>query len=268
MENKLIIVEGLPCIGKSTTSKHISEFLKQSRKKTIYVDEGTGNHPADYEFHAYISEKNMTSLQTDLQEKIKNYAEKALDGFIFPLKQAGDDFEKLISYKIYDFLPWEDEMLVMLNGWKQFMETRDKETTYIFNCCALQNAMCETMIRFNFSMEKSRDYISRIFKVVEEMNTLVIYLQCDDVEERIRNISKERDAQWFESVVDYHCNGDYGKSRNLKGFSGYIKCLEDRQKRELEILNTLSVDKLVIKTPYDDWDAAYEKIHFKLQHTL
>ena len=146
MENKLILVEGLPCIGKSTTSKLISEFLKQSRKKTIYVDEGTGNHPADYEFHAYISEKNMTSLQTDLQEKIKNYAEKALDGFIFPLKQAGDDFEKLISYKIYDFLPWEDEMLVMLNGSKQFMETRDKETTYIFNCCALQIAMCETMI--------------------------------------------------------------------------------------------------------------------------
>lgn len=210
----------------------------------------------------------MKNLQTDLQGKIKKYAEKASDGFVFPLKQAGDDFEKLISYKIYDFLPWEDEMPVMLNGWKKFEESRNKETTYIFNCCALQNAMCETMMRFNFSMEKSRDYISHIFKIIEGMNPLVVYLQCNNVEERIRNISRERDAQWLKSVVDYHCNGDYGKSRNLKGFSGYIKCLEDRQKRELEILNTLSVDKLIIENPYDDWNATYEKIHTRLQHIL
>lgn len=268
MDNKLIIVEGLPCVGKSTTSKYIAEFLEQSREKNIHVDEGTGNHPADYEFHAYIPEKIMKNLSTDLQDKIKKYARAALDGFIFPLKQAGSDIEKLMNYKIYDFIPWEDEMPVMLDGWKQFVETRDKEITHIFNCCVLQNSMCETMIRFNFSIEKSRDYISSIFKIIEEMNPLVIYLQCDNVEERIRNISKERDAQWLENVVDYHCNGEYGRSRNLKGFIGYIKCLEDRQKRELEILNTLPIDKLVIENPYNDWNATYEKIQSTLQHTM
>ena len=80
IDNKLIIVEGLPCTRKSTTSKHITDFLKQSGEKTIYVDEGTGNHPADYEFHAYISEKSMAILQKDMQEKIKKYAEKAQNG--------------------------------------------------------------------------------------------------------------------------------------------------------------------------------------------
>lgn len=268
MGNKLIIVEGLPCMGKSTTSKYIAEFLNQNREKTNYVDEGTGNHPADYEFHAYISEKAMESLSTDLQIKIKKYAGTMLNGFIFPLKQAGTDIGKLINYKIYDFLPWEDEMPVMLNGWKQFVLTRDKETTYIFNCCVLQNPLCETMIRFNFSMEKTKDYISDIFKIIEEMDPLVVYLQCDDVEGRIRNISKERDTQWLKNVVDYHCNGEYGRSRDLKGFSGYIKCLEDRQKRELEILHTLPINKLIIENPYDDWNATYAKIRFTLQHTV
>ena len=46
MEN-LIIVEGLPCSGKSTTSKYIAD-----RFNAKYYDENSGIHPADYEFNS------------------------------------------------------------------------------------------------------------------------------------------------------------------------------------------------------------------------
>ena len=50
--NRLIIVEGLPCSGKSTTSKYIAD-----RIGAVFYDEGSGDHPTDYEFHAFIENR-------------------------------------------------------------------------------------------------------------------------------------------------------------------------------------------------------------------
>ena len=46
---KLYIVEGLPCSGKSTAAAYIAQ-----RTGGKLFDEGCGNHPADYEFSAFI----------------------------------------------------------------------------------------------------------------------------------------------------------------------------------------------------------------------
>ena len=59
MANRLYIIEGLPCSGKSTTSAFVAEILKQ-KHNVCYVDEGSGNHPADYEFHAFLDENKRT----------------------------------------------------------------------------------------------------------------------------------------------------------------------------------------------------------------
>ncbi len=52
MAHRLFIVEGLPCSGKSSISAYAASVLKESGKPVCYIDEGTGDHPADYEFHA------------------------------------------------------------------------------------------------------------------------------------------------------------------------------------------------------------------------
>lgn len=48
MENRLIIVEGLPTSGKSTTAKYIADKLNYK-----FFDENDDNHPADYINSAY-----------------------------------------------------------------------------------------------------------------------------------------------------------------------------------------------------------------------
>ena len=82
---KLFIVEGLPCSGKSTTSKYIAEQLQKYGKNVVYIDEGTGNHPADYEFHAFVKECELIQFSSELQSKIVDVAEHRLDGYIIPL---------------------------------------------------------------------------------------------------------------------------------------------------------------------------------------
>lgn len=66
MKTNLIIVEGLPGSGKSTTAAMIADELNKKGKKVICVDEGVGEHPADYadyDFPDFETEKITSFLE-------------------------------------------------------------------------------------------------------------------------------------------------------------------------------------------------------------
>lgn len=50
------------------------------------------------------------------------------------------------------------------------------------------------------------------------------------------------------------------KSVGAKGFDGYVACLTERQKRELETLPSLPAASAVIKNACADWPAAHAQI--------
>lgn len=246
MKPRLYIIEGLPCSGKSTTAAFVAQLLQQ--KKVCYVDEGTGDHPADYEFHA-LAPAGFLSAQEQ----------------IVPLKEySGDQFHQLLRYKIYDALPWETEMPLMLEKWQQFVREAENDTTYVFNCVLLQNPMCETMMRFGFSEEASKRYIEKIAQIIRPMNPLVIYLKNEEIAESVKKAAAERPG-WLEAVIDYHVQGAYGRSIGAKGLEGYISCLAQRQERELRILSQLPVESLVLENPQRDWVAAREELGRQLE---
>ena len=113
MKNKLIIVEGLPSTGKSTTAKYVATELNFN-----FFDESDDNHPADYIFSAYITNNQLNKFTTKEQNLIISKSLKKNDGYIGPLKEfKGDLFEKLVQYKIYDYLPWNIEKnYLLING--------------------------------------------------------------------------------------------------------------------------------------------------------
>lgn len=242
MRHNLYIVEGLPCSGKSTTSAFVAELLK-ARGKVCFVDEGTGDHPADYEFHA-LAPAGLLSEEEQIVS-LRDY--------------SGEMFEQLLQYKIYDFLPWETERPLMLEKWRQFVRTAEEDIFHVFNCVLLQNPMCETMMRFGFPEEESRRYIAQIAEIVRPLNPVVIYLKNEDIRESVRKAAGERPG-WLDGVIDYHVQGAYGKSIGAEGFEGYIQCLTERQERELRILSMLPFGSLVLENPQRDWTAAYEQL--------
>lgn len=258
--NKLIIVEGLPCSGKSTTARFIAQQLG-----ITFVDEGTGDHPTDYEFHAFLTDNQLESFTSEEREKIAQHTVKKSGGNIVSLGEfSGVLFNKLLQYKIYDFLPWETERPVMLDKWREFAAKNDGGR-YVFNCVLLQNPMCETMMRFGFDKSVSAGYIAEICEIIKPFSPLVVYLKNSEVYESVKNASAERGDEWLNSVIDYHCNGEYGKSIGLTGFDGYISALEERQQRELDILSRLDVSSIVVDDPQKDWDKAYSDILAELK---
>lgn len=261
----LYIVEGLPCSGKSTTAKYIADLLQGA-----CIDEGSGNHPADYEFHAYVTQAEMAQLPKAWQDLLPEY-EIIQGGYLIPLAsltETGPLFEALLQHKIYDFLPWEVEKPIMLEKWHQFGKAYTKgmhEQTYVFNCVFLQNPMCETMMRFGFEEEVSKAYIEDIIKQMPEVEVKVIYLKNEQIRASIAAAIPERGEEWLNGVIDYHVNGAYGKDKQLEGFEGYIAALEERQRRELKILKSLPVASLVIENAQENWERAYQQIAQWLQ---
>ncbi len=242
MKRKLYIVEGLPCSGKSSTAAWIAERLSEHGQVCL-VDEGTLAHPADYEFHAlapagFISEESCIVPLSGLSQEM---------------------FQKLLPYKIYDFLPWEVEMPLMLEKWRDFVNRAQENVTYVFNCVLLQNPMCETMMRFGFPEEASRAYIAQIAEIIAPLSPSVVYLKNTDIASSVRRCALER-PNWLDGVIDYHVNGAYGKSIGAEGFDGYITCLRERQARELRILDALGISHLVLDDPQKDWSRAYARI--------
>ncbi len=257
---RLFIVEGPPCSGKSSTAEHIAGRLTKMGRKVSCIDEGTGEHPADYEDSAYVTGGQLASFPPGLREMVRSGGEARADGYVLPLgKFGGAALERLMPYKIYDALPWEAEMPVMLDKWEGFVKSAEDRTVYVFNCVLLQNPMCETMMRFDFSIEQSFEYISKIAETIVPMEPAVVYLKDSGIAESVRAASEERPG-WLPEVIKYHENGAYGRSTGAKGFEGYIACLEERQRRELEILDRLGLRSLVLEDPKRDWDGAYREL--------
>jgi len=237
---KLIIVEGLPCSGKSTAAKFIAEKLGFTA-----VDEGTCAHPADFEFHAFLKSDELGSFSQEEQNIINKVAQHFSDGIIVPLGSfEGELFNRLLQHKVYDFLPWETEKPVMLEKWRSFAKTAGKG--YVFNCVFLQNPMCETMMRFGFDEDASAAYINEIYSIIKPLSPVIAYLKTDSIAENIRAALSERGEEWLNAVIDYHCSGEYGKANGLSGFEGYISALEERQRREIRILEKLNIPHIIV----------------------
>lgn len=198
METKLIIVEGLPGSGKSTSAAMIAEEFRKKGKRIILADEGDLNHPAD------IAD--------------------------------------------YDFPDFKTERENILKKWQSFVNNVQEDTLYVFNCIFLQNPMCETMMRFGMSEEESLAYIAEIAKVIQPLCPVVIYIDQPNVRKTIDKVAKERPDEWLHAVIDYHVLQGYGKQNQLHGYDGYIKCLEERKKRELRILQKLDIDSYVVSS--------------------
>lgn len=262
MKNRLFIVEGVPCTGKTSTSEFIANILKETDEKVLYFQEGASDHPADYNFHAYVTNKDLERFSECEKDILLTNSYLINNGYVISLSNIkGELFNKVIQYKIYDMLPWQEEYPIMLHKWEEFCEeAKNNEKIYVFDCCFLQNPLCETMMRFNMDYKEILNYIGRIYERIGELNPLIIYLKNTKIKQRIQEVSKEREKEWLQVVIEYHTSQGYGKELGYVGFDGYVECLKARQNIELSILNKLNIDKVIIENPFENWNETHKRI--------
>ena len=196
MHTNLIIVEGLPGSGKSTTAAMIAEELQKKGKHALCFDEGE-EHPADY----------------------KDY--------------------------------FETEREKILEKWQDFVRSYDRDAVYVFNCVFLQNPMCETMMRFDMGYEQSRAYIAEIAEMIKPLDPVIVYIDRPDIRSTVDGVIQERGNDWLNAVIGYHTEQGYGKRCGLSDYDGYLECLAERRRRELDILRSLDISCFTVSEDLD-----------------
>lgn len=140
---------------------------------------------------------------------------------------------------IYE-LPFELHQSLILKKWEAFVaQALTTDTTYVFECCFLQNPLTIGLIKYDLPEATLQAYIERLAAIIEPLQPILIYVDQPDVEKSFRKAIKERPTEWVDGFMSYYTEQAYGVNRSLSGIGGTITILQERQSLERQLLTTL-----------------------------
>jgi hypothetical protein len=233
MNHQLILVEGLPGSGKTTTAKLVQQILAKKGIEGKLFLEGDLDHPADFESVACLSEGEIHFQHISEFRKVG-------DDYLVPYRKLGLD---LSDKDIYE-LPFEKNQELIAANWGRF--AKEAEGVHIFECCFIQNPVTVGMIKYGTQDEQVIGYVKELEAQAAGLHPLLIYIDRDDVEEAFLKAVEERPKEWSQFFTGYYTQQGYGKRHGLTGIQGTIEVLKARKELERNIIDKLDMQKIII----------------------
>ncbi|WP_150265915.1 hypothetical protein [Paenibacillus tepidiphilus] len=269
---KLILVEGLPGAGKSTTAQLAGKLLAEQGYKVRLFLEGGPDHPADYEATACMTADEYARLlhvcSGEQREIVEEAAFKCGGEIFIPYgsierktgKPWSEDIRQLLAEKDVYELPLAQNRRVIANRWRRFSEVAQQDDAVtVFECCFIQNPVTMGMIKYGASAKDVNAYVIELLESILPLDPLLIYVGQRDVEFTFRKALQERPGEWSEGFIRYYNEQGYGKAHGASGVEGTIRVLEARAELERSIVEGLAMDKAYIdNSAYDPGQAEQE----------
>lgn len=269
--SKLILIEGVPGSGKTSTARFVCDRLAQQGQQPALFLEGDWDHPADYESVACLDQSEYARLQEQFPAHVSflsQHAKRKNGEWFFSYRKMQHEnpeqisdalFEALACFEIYD-LPAEKHQRLMRQGWQSFAgRALDDDFTYVFECCFLQNPLTTLLARHNLPAEAIYQHVLTLADSIQLLQPRLIYLAPQNPRATLEHVRAERPQEWADYVTGYLTGQDYGKVHWLNGFEGVIQFYEMRQSLELEFLQGLPMPSLVV-TDALDWVKRHQYI--------
>ena len=273
MNTRLIIVEGIPGSGKTTTAKRIRDWIDGKGMKPLLYLEDSSDHPVDLDNLSYFDEEQyqrFVEKYSDYQQTIEKVSEKSSDGYFVFYRQLHemanekipeDLFAILYAHDAHDTLPPEKYRALLLERWRRFSaQALENEVLTIFECCFLQNPLTIFIGKHNHEVNEVKQLIFELAKIIEELNPILICLQGKSVRETIKRAVIERPQEWIDHVEAYITGQGYGKAHNLSGQEGIFHFYEMMQKTEAEIMGKLDWRILTVDNSEWNWERHNQEI--------
>ena len=273
--NNLILIEGIPGAGKTTTSKFVQQELIKRGIDAVSYQEGD-LHPADLSWQSILPIDEYHKLLTefpnhfDVLEKYTLVEDKqAITAYNrLGINPKSDLYQKLWQNDIYiknvDLDTFKQEHL---KRWKRFSADADINKVYIFECALLQNHITELMLKYEVDGTVIIEYLQEFFDSIISLSPTIIYLAPVSVENAIMHVAAERTTEdpkrshnWINRVVKEISESNYGIRNNIKNITGCINYFNHRQQIELELLRNVNIECHVITHNGEEWKHVKEQV--------
>jgi hypothetical protein len=217
VSTRLILVEGLPGSGKSTTGQRLLLHLRRLGANATWWAEEDPDHPL-YPFHDQVS---LRALLDDLaaghhQRVIETAVGKWRD---FAEQLAGADGVTILDACLFGYLTW---------------------TLYP---------------HFDVPVETVRAYLDRVVARLERLEPRLIYFHQRDLAAALGRIRAMRGPEVAASYVERATGSPFGRRRGLAGFDGFVAYWRTWRDLADAALARLPFPTLAIESSAGDWPA-------------
>ncbi|EWT02406.1 hypothetical protein N865_06245 [Intrasporangium oryzae NRRL B-24470] len=257
----LIIVEGLPGSGKSTTAQGLSTWLSGQGVSAEHYPEGRHDNPVDFEQVAVLTNDDLVRFLGELPS--------SADDLIRAAERSGDVWlvrhgrhpewprslrSRLAEHDSYDgSVSPELHMRVLTESWRQYGQRSAPAHVEVLECVLVQNPVTALLARFDQPVEVVESHIRGLARAAAPRRPALVYLDAGDPRATLEQAAAERSPEWLESVIGYHTQQGYGLAYGLEGFDGYVEFMRHRRSIELEIVSSLDLPTLVVSVDERPW---------------
>jgi hypothetical protein len=256
---KLVIVEGIPGTGKTSSAQWIHAWLDQNGLAARLHLEGDLDHPADYESTACLAPAEFRRLLDEYplwREALSGLAQQRGHDTFVSYRKIGLPmglFQALARREVYE-LPEADFRRVTLQKWADFATMAEAgQSCYVFECCLLQNQTTTLMAFHDRDDETIAAQVLAIAEVLRPLNPLIVYLEPPSVRAGLERIASQRPQEWLDFVIRYTTTQAWGQKRGTSGFEGLVRFYETRRDLEKKLFPRLGWRGLWEENAGQDW---------------
>lgn len=214
INTKLIMIEGIPGSGKSTTAQFISQIMHRKGERHKWWYEEEQEHPV------YIYDDYRT------------------------MQQIVDD---LTSGKYRDIINRA------LKRWQEFVASVQSSSEIIIVDSCLFGYLTWSLFPYNVTKQEIMKYIKDVEQIIKPLNPQLIYFYQTDVGAALKKICNRRGEDTEENFIRAATQSLYGKTLGLEGFEGMVTYWQNYRRITDEAFNYLDCSKIAIENTEGKW---------------
>ena len=217
---KLILFEGIPGSGKSTTGQFVARQIERAGHTVRWWYEEETDHP----LHTFHDWETMQVVVDDLSH---------------------GRYPQVID--------------AVLERWERHAADIVASDTIVLHDSALLGHLTWTLFPFDVPHDAIRAYVTRVEEIIRPCDPVVISF-TSDVSQTLRQVCDARGGGWEQGMIRRVEESPYGRHNGLMGFEGLVTYWAAYGAFSDELFAQLSLAKLYVRNASENWLASRREI--------